>query len=86
MKTTELVKLAEGLPEKQKLAILSIIDLKTEQDMEKVLDRIDLMQGVLENKINGLDIEIKGLNVKYNVLLGAISLLGIMIAVLKYLG
>ncbi|GGW43974.1 hypothetical protein GCM10007383_30650 [Arenibacter certesii] len=60
--------------------------LKTEQDMEKVLDRIDLMQGVLENKINGLDIEIKGLNVKFNVLLGAISLLGIMIAVLKYLG
>ena len=54
--------------------------------MEKVLDRIDLMQGVLENKINGLDIEIKGLNVKYNVLLGAISLLGIMIAVLKFLG
>ena len=54
--------------------------------MEKVLDRIDLMQGILENKIKGLDVEIKGLNVKFNVLLGAISLLGIMIAVLKFLG
>jgi hypothetical protein len=53
--------------------------------MEKVLDRIDHVQDVLEKKINGLDVEIKGLNVKYNVLLGAIGFLGIMIAILIFL-
>ncbi|WP_375334488.1 hypothetical protein [Flagellimonas sp. C4] len=43
MKTTELAEQVDNLPKKQKMAILGIIDLKVENDMEKVLHKLDTM-------------------------------------------
>lgn len=44
--------LASNLPRSQRAAIISLIDLKTEGDMQKVLDRLDLMEQKLDAKFD----------------------------------
>ena len=60
------------LPDDQKNAILALIDLKTESDMEKVLAKIDSMRSELNDKI---------MTTRY-LIIG----LGILITILKFLG
>ena len=50
MKTNQLNKEIQklNLPDEQKSAILQIIDLKTEDNMEKVLNRMDLIQNRMD--------------------------------------
>lgn len=43
MKTVEIAKHIENLPESEKNAILAIIDLKVENDMDKVMSKLDSM-------------------------------------------
>lgn len=43
MKTVEIAKHIENLPKDEKNAILAIIDLKVENDMDKVMSKLDSM-------------------------------------------
>ena len=52
------------LPEKQKNAILQLIDLKTEQEMEKVLNRFDAMQSEISSIKESMQSEIRSVNDK----------------------
>ena len=72
MQTKEIAKLIKDLPEKQQMAILGLIDMKVENEVQKLI-----------NKLEQID---KGLNLKYNVLLGAITLLALLISIFKFLG
>ena len=49
------------LPEKQKNAILQLIDLKTEQEMEKVLNRFDAMQSEISSIKESMQSEISSI-------------------------
>lgn len=40
-----------GIPKEQKKSILKLIDIKTESNMEKVLERLDKIESNLETKI-----------------------------------
>ena len=42
------------LPEKQKNAILQLIDIKTEQEMEKVLNRFDAIKESVQSEISSI--------------------------------
>ena len=72
MQTKEIAKLIKGLPEKQQMAILGLIDMKVENEVQKVIHKLEQID--------------KGLNLKYNVLLGAITLLALLISIFKFLG
>lgn len=72
MQTKEIAKLIKDLPEKQQMAILGLIDLKVENEVQKVIHKLEQID--------------KGLNLKYNVLLGAITLLTLLISIFKFLG
>tara|TARA_R100000789_G_C2901686_1_gene120562 strand:+ start:265 stop:495 length:231 start_codon:yes stop_codon:yes gene_type:complete len=54
MKTTELAEQVNDLPKKQKMAILGIIDLKVENDMEKVLHKLDAMKTEMSTRFSVL--------------------------------
>ena len=60
MKTNQLNKEIQklNLPDEQKSAILQIIDLKTEDNMEKVLNRMDLIQAEMRSIRDSLQSEI----------------------------
>ena len=62
----------KDLPEKQQMAILGLIDMKVENEVQKVIHKLEQID--------------KGLNLKYNVLLGAITLLALLISIFKFLG
>ena len=71
MQTKEIAKLIKDLPEKQQMAILGLIDMKVENEVQKVIHKLEQID--------------KGLNLKYNVLLGAITLLTLLISIFKFL-
>tara|TARA_R110000868_G_scaffold410679_1_gene699702 strand:- start:100 stop:360 length:261 start_codon:yes stop_codon:yes gene_type:complete len=85
MKTQKIVELSENLDNKNKLAILAIIDLKTDSDMEKLLDRMDLMQKSNDLMQKSLESKLDSVNIKYNIVIGAISLLTIFIGIVKFI-
>ena len=60
MKTNQLNKEIQklNLPDEQKSAILQIIDLKTEDNMEKVLNRMDLIQSEMRSIRDSMQAEI----------------------------
>ena len=72
MQTKEIAKLIKDLPEKQQMAISGLIDMKVENEVQKVIHKLEQID--------------KGLNLKYNVLLGAITLLALLISIFKFLG
>ncbi|PCE66541.1 hypothetical protein [Sediminicola luteus] len=69
MKTTEFARSIENLPKKEKTAILEIIDLKISNEMREVISEI---RGLKET-----------MNAKYNVLLGMISFLVVIVTVVS---
>jgi hypothetical protein len=69
MKTIEFARSIENLPKKEKTAILEIIDLKISNDMREVISEI---RGLKET-----------MNAKYNVLLGMISFLVVIVTVVS---
>ena len=73
MKTNQLNKEIQklNLPDEQKSAILQIIDLKTEDNMEKVLNRMDLIQAEIGSVRDSMRAEISG--IKY--MIGGLALL-----------
>jgi transcriptional regulator of NAD metabolism len=79
MKTKNLTELTENLDLKSKLAILGIIDLKVESDMEKVMNKLDSMehkmmsiQDSMEHKMVSIQDSIK---MKMNTVMWVISIL-----------
>lgn len=68
MKTKDLAQSLEGLPKKEKMAILEVIDLKISNNMKDVIAEIKSFRVVMETKLSALE-------TKYNVLLGMISFL-----------
>ncbi|PCE66649.1 hypothetical protein [Sediminicola luteus] len=75
MKMTEFAKSIGNLPKKEKLAILEIIDLKVDSDMDRVLDRLD----TINSRIDRLDSSLK-----WSIGIG-FTLLGILITILNFL-
>ena len=55
MELSELSKEIEHLPEKEKNAILALIDLKSRSDMEKVLNRLDAIASKFESKFSAIE-------------------------------
>ena len=62
MELSELSKEIEHLPEKEKNAILALIDLKSRSDMKEVLAKMDSMQTKMQSKMDSMRAEISGIN------------------------
>jgi len=80
MKLTELNEQVEKLPNKDRNAILAVIELKTENDMDKVLSKLDNIEKRLENKI-----DIQSNTLRWAIGVG-FALIGLLITILKFLG
>ncbi len=61
------------------LDVTELVDSKVESDMDKVLQKLDLMEKSITTKFDAM-------NTKYNVLIGMITLGMVFIGVLKFLG
>jgi hypothetical protein len=81
MNMEELLLATENLPEKQ--AIVKIIDLKINQDMREVLNRIDLAFEKVNTRIDHLEREMLTLhqttNQRINYLIAAIGIVGVLV-------
>ena len=81
MKTNTIVRIAERVKKQSKITILDVselVDTKVEEDMEKVIQKLDLMNNSINTKFDAM-------NTKYNVLIGMITLGMVFIGVLKFL-
>ncbi len=76
MELHEVAEKIKILPQKEKMAILELIDIKSASDMKELVIELDK----LNNKI---DLKFEGMNSKYNVLIGMISFLGLVITVVS---
>ena len=96
MELSELSKEIEHLPEKEKNAILALIDLKSRSDMEKVLNRLDAIaskfeskfsaiESKFESKFSAIESNFNAIESKFSILLWVISAIGVMIAVFKFI-
>lgn len=72
----------DDLPEKQKKAILGLIDIKVDNEMKAVIEKLDHLEKGLDKSIDTVE---KMLSVRFSVLLGAISLLALLIAIFKFI-
>ena len=81
--------LVDDLPEKQKKAILGLIDVKVDNEMKAVIEKLDHLEKGLDKSIDTVEKSIstveKMLSVRFSVLLGAISLLALLIAIFKFI-
>lgn len=97
MKITQLNKEAEKLPGELKNPILALIELKTDSDMEKVLDKMTGIEQRFESKITGvldkmtdieqrleskMDIQFNRIDALFRMLLWGIGIAFTLIAVL----
>lgn len=89
MKTSDLAKNIENLPKKHKMAILHIVDQKVSNDMKEVLYEIKSMKETFNSRMSSLEDKLdstkNAMNIKYNVLLGMISFLMIIISIFEFL-
>lgn len=77
MKTNTIATIIERVKKSKKIAILDvteIVDLKVESDMKEVLNAINTLNTKVDSYQNTM-------NAKYNVLIGMITFLGFVIAV-----
>ncbi|WP_421805737.1 hypothetical protein [Flagellimonas sp.] len=79
MKTKDFAEQVENLPKEQKMAILGIIDLKVDNDMEKVLQRIDSMNAEMKA-------EMRTMENKISVLYWLIGALAVLMSIYRFLG
>lgn len=79
MKTKDFAEQVENLPKNHKMAILGIIDLKTDNDMDKVLQRLDGIQAEMRA-------EMKAMENRISVLYWLIGALAVLMSIYKFLG
>jgi len=72
MRTKKVSELVDNLPKEQKNAILGIIDLKIESDMKTVLQKLEQIE---QNQ-----------NLRFNLILGAIGFITILMSIYKFIG
>lgn len=96
MKTSEIYTIIEKLPKEQRLAITLLVEEVSDKNAEKIMKEFDLMNVAAESMIeialknsehelDILKIKYDNLNIKYNVLIGAIALIATMIGILNFL-
>tara|TARA_R110002167_G_scaffold176113_1_gene375465 strand:- start:22322 stop:22711 length:390 start_codon:yes stop_codon:yes gene_type:complete len=96
MKTSEIYTIIEKLPKEQRLAITLLVEEISDKNAEKIMKEFDLMNVAAESMIeialknsehelDILQIKYDNLNIKYNVLIGAIALIASMIGILNFL-
>lgn len=96
MNPSEIYTIIEKLPKEQRLAISLLVEQNSKKETERILKEFDLMnlQSELMLEIayeknfheqELLKAKIDNLNNKYNVLIGAISLIGAMIGIISFL-
>lgn len=96
MKPSEIYTIVEKLPKEQRKAITLLIEMTIDQERTENLKEFDLINSQSESMIeiafekNNNELEIiktkyDNLNTKYNVLIGAIGLIGAMIGILSFL-
>lgn len=96
MKTSEIYTIIEKLPKEQRLAITLLVEEISDKNAEKIMKEFDLMNVAAESMIeialknsehelDILQIKYDNLNIKYNVLIGAIALIATMIGILNFL-
>lgn len=75
--------------EETKEALIKIIDLKIENDMDKILNKMDAMDNKVLNKIDAMNSKINAANSKIDSIKWfiaiAITIAGILIALSKYM-
>lgn len=77
--TKRIAELVQDLPEKEKFAILELIDLKTEHDMDRVLSKFESLE-------NSMKSEMKSLNSKISIVYWLIGGLSLLMSIYKFLG
>lgn len=96
MKTSEIYTIIEKLPKEQRLAITLLIEEVSKRDTDEVKKEFDLMNLQAESMLEIayeknlheqeiLKSKLETLNNKYNVLIGAIALIGTMIGIISFL-
>ena len=96
MNPSEIYTIIEKLPKEQRLAISLLVEQNSKKETERILKEFDLMnlQSELMLEIayeknfheqELLKAKIDNLHNKYNVLIGAISLIGAMIGIISFL-
>ncbi len=72
----------EKLPDEQKKAIIGLINIKTEDDMDKVLNKLDTIEAKFESKFDAIDSKFesvdKALSAQKWFIVTTISLVGIL--------
>ena len=80
----------DNLPEKEKKAILALIDYKTESDMKEVIMEIRNMKYKFDSKFNVIEFKFDAIESKFNILLWVVGTVGfvitIMITIFKFIG
>lgn len=96
MKTSEIYTIIEKLPKEQRLAITLLVEEVSKKDTDEVKKEFDLMNLQAESMLEIayeknlheqeiLKSKLENLNIKYNVLIGAIALIGTMIGIISFL-
>ncbi len=81
MNLTEISQKMDDLPNKDKKAILALIDLKTENEMDKVLARFDS----LDTKIDNIEKRLESkMDIQFKMLLWALGILLTVMTVFKF--
>ena len=70
----------KNLPDDQEKSILAIIDHKTEQDMEKVLNKFDVIKESMQAKMDSMQSEIQ--SIRYFITIG-FSIIGLLIVIVS---
>ena len=84
----------DNLPEKEKKAILALIDYKTESDMKEVIMEIRNMESKFDSKFNAIESKFASkfdaIESKFSILLWVVGTVGfvitIMITIFKFIG
>ena len=87
MNLKKIASLVKGLPEKEKMSILELIDLKSETDMKEIISHLDKLENKIDLKFDSIDLKFdsveQALKTKYNVLIGMITFIGFVITVIS---
>ena len=88
MKLENLENQIKNLPDKGKEAILALIDIKTEHEMDKVLGKLDAMRqesNAMRQEFNAIENKFDSVNNQLNFLKWAFGFVVVLITLLKFI-
>lgn len=70
---SRMLELAEQLNQKDRAAIIALIDIKTEGDMQAVINKLDVMNSQLNSRFEAMDVKIDALETKMDARIDALE-------------